>query len=315
MKISVIIATDGRRASLKGVLEDLSDKVQRTELDYEVLVVENGGRREAEAVVELCRPILGRPLRYRYLPRPSKVAALTAGMQAAEGTHFAFTDDDVRIDPGWIHALFRTFDDWGCDAVGGRVVPIYEIPLPEWIDRNRDLFTGPLGDYSLGEETFPYDETMPPFAGANMAVLREAMDNVGGFRLDLGPGTGTNGEDSDLFYRLRRKGKRIFYCGSAIVYHPTPHSRVCMAYLARWYRAAGRCAARWDREALESEGAHCRALFPGYVFKGLISQGLGMIKSGLRGRQERTYLRHWRAFQRYRGMLEGWWRPRRSRES
>jgi hypothetical protein len=57
-------------------------------------------------------------------------------------------------------------------------------------------------------------------AGVNLAVRRPALDQVGGLREHLGPGTPTfGGEDLDLVSRLLVAGHRVAYQPAALVRH------------------------------------------------------------------------------------------------
>jgi GT2 family glycosyltransferase len=93
------------------------------------------------------------------------------------------------------------------------------------IDQHRD--SSPLYPYSPG--IFG--------AGANFAVSRSAMKEIGEFNEALGAGTlSGGGEDLEMFMRIILDGKRIVYEPSAIVRH---YHRTDLAELTRQMRSYG----------------------------------------------------------------------------
>jgi GT2 family glycosyltransferase len=82
--------------------------------------------------------------------------------------------------------------------------------------------------------------------GANLAVRRSAINEVGLFRVDLGPNGSTPSrcEDSEMLKRLLSAGKRVVYTPHAIVHHCVQPERLRMSYIRRWKFHAGRSAAR-----------------------------------------------------------------------
>ena len=100
----------------------------------------------------------------------------------------------------------------------------------------------PLALFDLGLEAGPLAEA--PF-GANMAFPKAVFAKYGGFRVDLGPGSGTHcGEDSDFVQRLLTAGERLWYKPLAIVYHPVPSNRLRKQYFLNWWFNKGRSEVR-----------------------------------------------------------------------
>jgi GT2 family glycosyltransferase len=86
--------------------------------------------------------------------------------------------------------------------------------------------------------------------GANMAVRREVLERVGGWRTDLGKLRGTlrTGEDHEFYLRLARSGARGVYEPTAVVRHHVPASRLTRAYFREWFFGNGRTVARLEAE-------------------------------------------------------------------
>src|SRR5262249_35499879 len=155
------------------------------------------------------RPDAGR-VRYLYVAEPGKSCAVNAALRLVSGDVVAFTDDDVRPEPGWIAQLVRAFDDPTVDFVAGRILAEWEAPPPRWMSPS--LF-GVLAIPDAGATQLPIarglnEHVMP--IGTNMAVRTAVIERLGGLRLDLGKLEGTlrTGEDHEFFLRLLHDGRR-----------------------------------------------------------------------------------------------------------
>ena len=88
--VSVIIPTHNRPYLLARALASVA---AQTFKDFEILVVQNGGTRDSEAVAERFKQE-GVPVRYLYEPKACPVNARNVGIQASTGSYIAFLDDD-----------------------------------------------------------------------------------------------------------------------------------------------------------------------------------------------------------------------------
>jgi GT2 family glycosyltransferase len=78
------------------------------------------------------------------------------------------------------------------------------------------------------------------FLGANFAFKKSLFEECGLFRTDIGPGKKVLGEDTEITNRLLQAGKRLYYCGKALVWHPVEPQRMTVKYITSWYIALGR---------------------------------------------------------------------------
>ena len=232
--VSAIIATYNRANFLERLLSDFSIQVVDSRFDFEVIIVDNNSSDQTKTVVESF--INHSPERFVYLfeKRQGKSLALNSGIQKAKGDIFAFTDDDVHLDLCWLKNLVECFLQYGCDGVGGKVIAKFPEDAPAWIRANEDLLCGPIVFHDYGEGTKLYQKPMIEIVGANMAFKRTIFDDCGLFRIDLGAGQGTMGEDTELFKRFSQKTKKIYYCGEAIVQHPVDLRRLKLKSIAQW---------------------------------------------------------------------------------
>src|SRR4051812_41828858 len=156
---------------------------------WDVIVVDNNSTDHTRAVVE--RQAADFPVRLRYLheAKQGRSSALNAGLAAAEGEVVAMTDDDVRVDVGWLEAACAALledREPAVDYAGGPVVPIWEAKPPDWLDLTRGDLWGTIAIQDHGDRPFGYDEARKVPLGANMAARRSLFERIGGFRTDLG---------------------------------------------------------------------------------------------------------------------------------
>jgi GT2 family glycosyltransferase len=194
------------------------------------------------------------------------------------GDLLLFTDDDVRLEAGWLAAYLnasRRFPE--ADYFGGRILPDWAVK-PRWI-RNEplSLIDGALVWFDHGAETRPFGTTEPRPFGASFAVKRRLFDQIGLFRGDLGP-KGTRrelGDESEFVTRARKAGAQGVYVGEALCFHPYDPRRFTLAALYRYGIASGRA-----HNAIEDRphrGGYCAAA--SFVTRGILQL--------LRGRGDR----------------------------
>jgi glycosyltransferase involved in cell wall biosynthesis len=185
------------------------------EASWEALIVDNDSSDDTKAVIESF--LEKYPFRFRYLfeKRRGKSLALNAGIQAATGKLLAFTDDDCVVDPNWVIEMVRQFSlDPTLGVIGGRVEPgnSGDQGLTVRRSRQRSLLLSVDQLYSL-------------ILGCNMVFARRVIDEVGLFDPDVGPGALIeSGNDIDILYRAFKRGIKIAYEPSILVYHN--HGRV-----------------------------------------------------------------------------------------
>ena len=211
--------------------------------DAEILLVDN--RRVVPDPDPLPGLIAGRErVRSVREPRPGISAARNAGWRAARGEIVAFTDDDVKLDPGWLRALGRRFvAEPELDAVTGLILPAeLDTPAQVWFERYYGGFSGertfqPLtlgvghGPVGRGRVTARdvRGDAVRSFAiygigaygaGANMAYRRRVLERCGEFDLILGTGTpARGGEDLAALVDVLWDGGKVGYEPAAVAHH------------------------------------------------------------------------------------------------
>lgn len=264
---------------------------------FEVIIVDNNSNDKTRAVVESFIPIFQqtttRNLRYTFEPQQGKSFALNRGILSAKGHILAFTDDDVVIDEKWLAAIQECFTVYSCDAVGGRVLPLYPAGIPQWIKDNSRLLVGPIVMYDYGEGTISYRKPVYEFIGANFAFKKEVFIECGPFRTDIGPARGTTGEDCEYISRLHKMNRVLYYCGQALVWHPVDLKRANLQYIYKWNRQLGRYRFLVDEKGILDETLVYVGGIPRYLIGEIIRSGLMLL---LKAVNRTEFLKEWIRF-------------------
>jgi len=238
--LSVIIATYNRCQMLPRVFKSLLNQKGIDAFDFEILVVDNNSTDKTAQVVDSFLPQFKNKLRYILETQQGKAFAVNRAIKESRGEILIFTDDDVVAGEFWLNNIVECFKKYNCDGLGGRVLAEYPQNTPGWVKENADILTGPIVLYDYGEEIKPYAKPMYEFLGANFAFKKSIFEECGYFRTDIGPGKGTLGEDTELINRFLKAGKKLYYCGKAVLWHPAESSRMSLKYIGNWNVALGR---------------------------------------------------------------------------
>ena len=298
---TVLIPTYNRAALLDETLQHLRNTTVRPERRWEVLVADNNSTDDTRRVVERHATGFPVPLRYLHEATQGRSSALNAGIGAARGEIVAMTDDDVRVDEGWLEAACAALLD-GTDTtvayVGGPVVPIWEADPPEWLDLTRGDLWGTIAIQDHGSQLFDYDEARKVPLGANMAVRRSLFDRVGGFRTDLGRSAGRlvmGQEVPELLMRARAAGLRGCYVPSMRVHHHIPARRLQREYFRRWWFGKGVSRSALERSRPVTElGVDLRTTphvlsVPRYMYGSALRDALGWMRNAVLRRRAEAF--------------------------
>lgn len=246
MSLTVILCTYNRCESLRATLDSLVVSALPQHIEWEVLVVDNNSRDHTREVAnEFCLRHPGR-VRYMFEAQQGLSNARNAGIREARGEVLAFVDDDITVEPSWLHHLTAGLYDGQWSGAGGRILPPPGFSPPPWL-----ALRGPWGQGGALCAQFDFGDTPTELKdeapyGANMAFRKEMFEKHGGFRVDLGRcGTRLIGnEDVEFGKRLMTAGERLRYEPSAIVYHSIAEERLNKKYFRVYWFAFGRAQMR-----------------------------------------------------------------------
>jgi glycosyltransferase involved in cell wall biosynthesis len=200
--LSVVVPTYNRASVLARCLDALRDQVAEPN---EIVVVDDGSTDETQAVLH------DRSGWVRVVAQENggRAAAKNAGVEAATGTVVLFIDDDIIATPGLVarHIQFHLDHPAETDALLGRVTWSPEVEVTRhmhWLEHG-----GPL---------FAYDSIDDPahvgwrlFYTCNVSLKRAFFEP---FDVAL-----PIFEDSEMAYRLTKRGLTLRYDASALGHH------------------------------------------------------------------------------------------------
>ncbi len=236
--ISVVVPTCNRPKMLLNCIESIR---VNSYSHYEIVVVDQSSDNRTEKQI---KDRFNDDSRIVYLHSDIKCSSdsRNKGWQMAKGEIIAFTDDDAFVDAGWLEAFSETFnqEQEHIGIVGGRIVPIFQIPRPSWLPPEKDYF---LPSFDIGGEMKPFPEESLPI-GVNFALWKSILEEIGGFDTRLGLKGLKNdanisyinligGEDSYVGIRVRNSGYQIVYLPSAVVYHPVTAQRLTKKFFLK----------------------------------------------------------------------------------
>jgi len=285
---TVLICTYNRADLLAETLDSLDRSRCDRSLRWDVVVVDNNSNDRTREVIQSRIAAFPVALRYLFEPRQGKSIALNTGLAATDAAIIAFTDDDVRVDEGWLEAACRPMlDQSSIDYTGGPVLPIWEGEQPRWFDAERPDLWGTLAILDYGPEPFVFEGRRRIPIGANMAVRRSLIERIGGFD----PGLGRVGESlmgqeqAEFFCRSRAVGARGLYVPAMSLHHHVPTSRLERGYFRRWWFWKGISKAHIEQVRPVTElGVDLTRVpriagVPRFMFRSAVSDVVGWLKA------------------------------------
>jgi hypothetical protein len=222
IETSVVILTFRRPGDLARAIDSV--RAQRgVATGFEIVVVDNDPDASARLTVAAIAAQSRVPVRYVLEPRPGISQARNAGVAAAAGRYLAFLDDDEAADLDWLAQFLATLRKFSADAAVGPVLPCFPPDAPAIDAYRRRVYTRdarvptgtPLLRWNIGNSIF---DKARCFTDAEPFLPR------------LGR---TGGEDTVFLRQLTRRGRKMVWCGEAIVRESVPADRLAPDYLLR----------------------------------------------------------------------------------
>lgn len=204
--VSVVVPARDADRTLGRTLAALAD--QEGELEYEVIVVDDGSRDHTADIARAAGP----PVVLIDQPPAGPAAARDRGVSHSSAPLLAFCDADVFPTRGWLKAGIEALAE--ADIVQGKVLP------------------DPAATVGAFDRTIWIASQVGLWEAANLFVRRDVFNRAGGFREVIRPRTGKPlAEDVWLGYRALAAGARPAFAPAALAYHAV-FPRTWIAYAA-----------------------------------------------------------------------------------
>jgi glycosyltransferase involved in cell wall biosynthesis len=242
-RISVIVCCYNASGSIESCLSSLEC------LDYpdvEVLVVDDGS---TDGTLGLARSY---PFRVLALAHEGLGAARNSGVAHATGEIVAFLDADAMCHPEWAYHLALSMQEDHVAATGGPNLPVRGAGLVE-----RAVSRAPGGPLHV----LLTDDSAEHVPGCNLAVRKDALEEVGGFD----PIHTAAGDDVDVCWKLLDRGYHISFSAAAQVRH---HRRDTVAGYLRQQLTYGKAERVVSGRHRHRFNRFARARWTGFLYGG-----------------------------------------------
>jgi len=233
---SIIVCTYNRLKLLKNTLESIKSLTIPPNSKVELIIVDNNSN---DGTKEYCSSIINYftfPYKYVFEQMPGLSNARNRGLVESSNNILVFTDDDIIVPTDWISNYIKVFNETKADCLFGRINAIWPYKLlPKWYNSSFDPIFGILdyGFMRMEIKTRRYE-----FFGANFALKKDVLINLGGFNPKLGrqPDKLYISEETRIFFDLLKNKNRIIYEPMIFLDHIITENMLTKQYLIKYFK-------------------------------------------------------------------------------
>lgn len=241
MKLDILIPTHNRAGLLQQCLDSVLNAGIPSDLEITVLVVDNRSTDNTKEVVQSYLANNHPIIKYLFVGRPGKSAAVNDALKQSTAELVGFIDDDEQLDPTWFEVVYREFSsDTELGFIGGPYLGNFEQQPPDWLP---DTYNGAVAVIVRPEtnNVFPKRQQYAKgitgmLMGGNAVIRKAALNQVLPYPESLGKigNKIRSGMDEVIYHRLLAVGIRGIVVPDLIIYHWVPISRMTKRYYRKW---------------------------------------------------------------------------------
>lgn len=215
--ISIVILTFNGLNFIKLCIESV---IKFTELQYELVIVDNGSEKDVTEYLGKLKEELGNKI--KLIINSSNMGfpyGCNQGIKASDGDYIVLLNSDTVVTEGWLSGLYSVFEKYPEVGIAGPLTN-NTIPGEQMVSHDYknigglELFAGKTREKNKGQVTIiQYPEYLTGFC---MMIKREVTDNIGMFDTDFGLGTF---EDADLCWRAGINGYKLAVVRDVFIHH------------------------------------------------------------------------------------------------
>ena len=241
LDISIIICCYNSAPRLSQTLKHLAEQEMPSEIDWEVIVVDNNSSdNTAEIAIDLWEEY-GAPVNMKVVPEPEPGLshARKKGVYEAEGEIIVFCDDDNWLASSYVetsYELMKGHPEIG--VLGGSGWPVSDegVEIPIWFWSKLGMYACGAPQPESGDVSFLYYS----IAGAGQVLRRKVLLDLydSGFlnlTLDRKGETLSSGGDTEISYWHLLVGYQLYYSSDLVFWHYMPPKRL---QIEEYYRQA-----------------------------------------------------------------------------
>lgn len=227
--ISVVIPVHAGTDS-DDIIECIESLLDQSYDAYSILVIS-----ESEDVSELIRSqITNERVNVRDIENEDYGVsrARNIGYIEARGSIVAYIDADAEADQDWLHEMNQSYENNDVPAVGGRADPVWPSNQePNYIPSEFLWLVGST------HSTHPKNgSTVRNTFGCNMSYKKSVLEDLGGFKENIGKKKGYNlqGEEPEIGERMKKEmNTGVYYNDNMVVRHKVSSEQLTLTWLSK----------------------------------------------------------------------------------